>query len=377
MINARVAILTNFIPPYRIPFLQLVSGAVRDLQIFISTPMEPNRSWPANWEDLSVRVQNTLTISRTWRHPSGFSEALDMHIPYDTILILHKYKPDVIVSGELGFRSLQSALYSILHPGSRLILWCTLSERSEQGRGRIRDIFRQWLLPRAHAILVNGESGARYVKQFGISDSRIFRIGQTPPIDNFTRMPISHSRMKLTRVLIVGSLVERKGIIPFVDCLRNWLHAHSSIMVEVICAGEGPLRHQLEKLILPPNLQLSLLGNINYEEMPVIYANADILAFPTLADEWGLVVNEALAVGMPVLGSLYSQAVEELIVNQETGWTFHPDNKEEMTQAIDQALSVAPEQLVEMRSAARNKAIKNGPSTMTYKFIQAIEFVLR
>ena len=50
-----------------------------------------------------------------------------------------------------------------------------------------------------------------------------------------------------------------------------------------------------------------------------------VLVFPTLADEWGLVVNEALAAGVPVLGSLYSQAVEELVRDGENGWTFRPD----------------------------------------------------
>src|SRR5207249_4625429 len=78
-----------------------------------------------------------------------------------------------------------------------------------------------------------------------------------------------------------------------------------------------------------------------------------ILAFPTLADEWGIVVNEALASGLPVLGRVYSQAVEELVRDGKNGWTFRPDRSDELFAALDRALTAPKTRLDEMRAEAR------------------------
>jgi hypothetical protein len=99
------------------------------------------------------------------------------------------------------------------------------------------------------------------------------------------------------------------------------------------------------------------------------------LAFPTLADEWGLVVNEAMAAGLPVLGSLYSQAVEELVQDRINGWTFHPDHLEEAGHAIDRALTTNSEDLMNMCLAARTRALEITTMTMANQFIRAIELV--
>jgi glycosyltransferase involved in cell wall biosynthesis len=376
MIQARIALLTNFIPPYRLPLFKALSERVSDLQIYISTPMEPNRSWSPNWESLKVQVQRTLTLKRIWRHPSGFNEPIYFHLPFDTLPKLQKFRPDVIISAELGIRSFQAALYHSFHPRSRLILWATLSEHTEQGRGWLRLWLRHWLLPRANAILVNGKSGTRYIKRFGIPDLKIILIGQTPQTEKFAGMPLERLTTNSIRLLAVGRLIERKGLLPFLQVLSQWAEAHPNQKVEFVCAGDGPLDEALLKQKLPSNLKLLLLGNINYPDIPAIYAGADILAFPTLADEWGLVVNEALAAGLPVLGSLYSQAVEEMVEDVKTGWTFRPDHEDEMSRAIDCALSVKPECLAEMRVAARARAFMITPDTMAEKIVRAIELVL-
>ena len=69
----------------------------------------------------------------------------------------------------------------------------------------------------------------------------------------------------------------------------------------------------------PGNLELMILGQCDYERISECYASAGIFAFPSLADDWGMAVNEAMLAGLPVLGSTYSQAVEEMCLIDETG----------------------------------------------------------
>jgi hypothetical protein len=375
MSKPRVAFLLNFIPPYRIPPLRKLAGQVGDLKIFVSTPMEPNRSWQTDWNDLNVGVLKNFTIQRTWKHPGGFEDQVYIHFSYNIISQLRQYRPDVIVAHELGSRSIQAALFQKIKPETRLILWCNISEYTEQGRGRLREVIRKWLLPKAHAVLVNGESGARYVRKFKVPEERIFRVPYTPLTEAFAAVELDRSPHPTIRFLFVGQLIPRKGLVPFLDVLVEWARSHPERSIEFRCAGSGPLYDPLAARLFPPNLKFTLLGNIEYPNLPAMYHDADILAFPTLADEWGLVVNEAMAAGLPVLGSRYSQAVEELVKDGITGWTFQPDHADEMMNALERALSTSPMDLQRMRAAAREEAIKITPETMASQILKAINFV--
>lgn len=349
----QVVLLTNYIPPYRLPVYTELARRVEKLTILLSTPMESNRSWTPDWGELDVRLQRTVTIDRPCRHAAGFCDTLRIHVPYDTLTSLRGLRPDAIISAELGFRSMFSALYSRLLNRTPLVLWATLSGHTEQGRGWLRACLRRWLLARAGAVVVNGESGARYIARFGFDRRRIFRVPYVALPGLFERLPTVRPAGAAHRLLYVGQLIERKGLLPFVAALSRWAADHSDREVVFDLAGSGPVECELRSLALPPNLSLNFLGECNYAKLSEAYGAAGIFAFPTLADEWGLVVNEALAAGLPVLGSRYSQAVEELCHEGATGWTFRPDAADEMAAAIDRALSASVDELNAMRAVAR------------------------
>jgi glycosyltransferase involved in cell wall biosynthesis len=143
--------------------------------------------------------------------------------------------------------------------------------------------------------------------------------------------------------------------------LSKWAGANPGRVIQFVLAGDGPLRNQLERGSVPPNLKLGFLGNVAYRDLPNLYAEAGIFVFPTLADTWGVVVNEALASGLPVLGSVRSQAVEELVEDGRNGWLFQPDKTEQMYNAIDRSLSTSVTTLNTMRRHARATALQLRP----------------
>src|SRR5947208_2533961 len=100
-----IAILTNFLGPYRLPVMRELQGIYSGLQILLSTPMEEGRAWPADWFDLPVQVQKTFSWKTRWRHPHRFVESGTLHFPYDTLTRLRTLKPQVVMSGELGLRT--------------------------------------------------------------------------------------------------------------------------------------------------------------------------------------------------------------------------------------------------------------------------------
>lgn len=356
----KIAFLTNVIPPYHKPFLDCLAKRYK-LRILLSTRMEPNRPWKLEWSGLDVVTQKTLTLSGRWRHPRGFTEPLFLHVPIDTIAQLRRFGPDVTISVEMGARTLFAALYRKLRRRSKLIVWAEIAESTEQARGWVRNRIRRFLHKNVDAFLVTGASGARYLRGLGVNEAKIFKISYTADVSMFGAAPLSRKTACERRLLYVGQLIERKGLLPFLNVLSRWARANPDRRVEFVLAGDGPLRNQIERSPKPSNLEISCAGAIQYEDLSRIYADAGIFVLPSLADTWGVVVNEAMAGGLPVLGSVYAQAVSEMVRDGENGWVFHADDAGEVYDAIDRALNTSPEQLQRMRDCARTSASQLSP----------------
>jgi glycosyltransferase involved in cell wall biosynthesis len=84
-------------------------------------------------------------------------------------------------------------------------------------------------------------------------------------------------------------------------------------------------------------------------------------------------VNEALAHNVPVIGSVYSQAVEELIVDGQNGWLFHPDKEEEFEQTLKTVLGISPEKLLEMKKSCKSALEKVSVDVAVQNMLKAIE----
>jgi hypothetical protein len=115
-------------------------------------------------------------------------------------------------------------------------------------------------------------------------------------------------------------------------------------------------------------------GSVRYDVLSEVYKSANVLLFPTLADEWGVVVNEALTSGVPLTGSKYSQAVEELIVEEQNGWIVDPHNSKEFAQKIKQTLTIKESKFFNMSAAANNSIQPIMPSTVANSIQQALLF---
>lgn len=370
--QTRLAILNNFIPPYWKPVFACLAERYAHFRVLVSTPMEPNRAWDIDWQGLDVIRQKTITLRGSWRHPKGFKESLFVHLPIDTVSQLRRFHADVVLSVEMGFRTLMSLAYRKLNPKSKLIIWAEIAESTESGRGKLRGALRRFLARHADAFIVFGNSGARYLRTLNVADSEIFIVPYATNVSHFGRNSLRRAGQQQRRLLYVGQLIERKGLLPFLQVLTRWASDHPDRPVELTLAGEGPLHRKLREISTPANLKLELLGNIGYEDLPRIYAMSGVFVFPTLADSWGLVVNEAMASGLPVLGSVYAQSVEMLVVDGRNGWTFRPDSPEDTYRAVDCCMNTAIETLEEMREQARDTAGMHTPEHVAYLIDQVV-----
>ncbi len=368
----RVCLLTNILPPYLYPVFRCLAAKLPRFRILLSAATESDRSWTPEWSGLDVIIQKSVSFISSERHPQGFVASTTRHFPYDTLVRLMSYRPDVVISAQLGLRTAQSVIYRRATRGSRLVLWVDVSEHTEKNVGYIKSQIRRILLRHADAVIATGESCRRYLLRLGVPLDRIVMVpfaGDTPI---FLGAPLARDPGIERRMLYVGRLIEGKGLAPFLESLICWAQRHPNTKCELWFVGDGPSREQLQETSTPPNLVLKFFGDVPYKKLPEYYAQAGILILPTLADTWALVVNEALAAGIPVLGSLYSQAVEQLVRDGENGWTFRPDVPGETQSALDRVFLTSSDDLKRMRIAARNSVRALTPDYAARQFKEAI-----
>jgi glycosyltransferase involved in cell wall biosynthesis len=326
--------------------------------------MESNRPWKVDWQGLDVVAQRTYTAKGIWRHPRGFSEPLAVHIPIDTLRQLERFSPDVVISAEMGARTLFAILFRTFRPASRLIIWAEAAESTETGRGLARYLARKTFVRNADAFLAVGASSVKYLARLGAPPPHIFQIAYTTNNSCFAVSPLTRPPRLARRLLFCGQFVERKGLLPFLQNLSRWAEDHPERSVEFALAGDGPLRERLSRIPLSRNVKLEFLGVFQYDELPKIYASAGVFVLPTLADTWAVAVNEALLSGLPVLGSVYAQAVGELIEDGQNGWLFKPDNAEDSYRAINRMMTTPLAGLDAMRARGRASALRHSPASV-------------
>jgi len=176
-------------------------------------------------------------------------------------------------------------------------------------------------------------------------------------------------------LIYAGRLIPQKGIRQFCIGLAQWCAAHPSLQVDLQIAGEGREEAAIRAIPLPGNLRFEFLGKLSQQALAARYRQADLFVIPTLDDEWGVVVNEAMLAGLPILGSVHSQAVLELVEEGTNGWRFDSENQNSIYASLDRALTSSRSKLVEMSAAARATIAALSPEAIAARAIQAFEQV--
>ncbi len=104
-----------------------------------------------------------------------------------------------------------------------------------------------------------------------------------------------------------------------------------------VLLGDGPLRKDFEKIArnLSVGSLLKMPGFIQYEQLPIYYGLAKSFILPSSMDQWGLVVNEAMASGLPVLVSNCCGCSFDLVQEGKNGWSFNPRDESQLTMLLE------------------------------------------
>lgn len=363
----RLALLTNQIPPYRVATFVALRRKVEQLTVILSE----NRIAPGlENADIPVHVAPSLRLPSVRRHDNGYFERYEIHVPVGIVRALRQDRPDCVFAAELGIRTLWAVLHRLRHRVP-LVVHADLSAHTERGRGRLRPLLRRLLLTRVDGVLVNGRSGADYVRGLGVPERMISMLPYATDVERFGPVQRQPATDDALRLLYVGRLIELKGLEPWIAALGRALARRPNRRVRLTLVGDGDRREAIERLALPPNLALRVAGAVPYADLPRVYADADVLVMPSLGDTWGLVVNEGMGAGLPVIGSIQTQGVVELVREGEEGWLFSVEEPATLEAAIERLLDTPPQEVATMGEAARRAALAVSPDAVAESLLAA------
>jgi len=320
--SRRLVIITEIIAPYRIPvFNALAQYDGIDLHIiFLSETDRTQRQWLVYKDEISFSYQ----VLPFWRQRSGRHSLL---LNWGAEAALRRASPDFILCGGYNYAASWQSMFWARRNRVPFGLWAESTTRDFRGGHALIEFLKTRFLRGCDAFVVPGKSSAEYLRNYGVSEEMIFTAPNAVDTKFFVQRAEAIRRdatvhrqalgLPVRFFLFAGRLVPEKGIF---DLLRAYEALAPEVRKEMglVFVGDGAARSELLQraaVIRPGSIHLA--GFAQREHLPAYYALADALVFPTHTDRWGLVVNEAMACGLPVISSAAAGCVADLV---ESGW---------------------------------------------------------
>jgi 1,2-diacylglycerol 3-alpha-glucosyltransferase len=269
---------------------------------------------------------------------------------------LQQARPDVVaVNGWNNFGSLISANCCV-HRGIPVVVMSE-SSRQDEHRTSWKEAIKRRIAGLYSAALVGGQRHVEYLAELGMPRERIFTGYDVVDNDYFGRRTaeIRNSKLEIQNkrrlpenyFLASARFIEKKNLSTLIEAYAEYRRRSelaAKVPWDLVVLGDGPLRGTLNSQLSTLNLNehVHLPGFEPYDELPVYYALAKAFVHASTTEQWGLVVNEAIASGLPVIVSDRCGCVPELI--NGNGYTFDPTNEHELTARLLEMASLSDQE---------------------------------
>jgi glycosyltransferase involved in cell wall biosynthesis len=283
-------------------------------------------------------------------------------------------------------------------PGSiETLAWCanrgvpavvmSESTANDSPRSWWKEAVKTRLLSFASVVLAGGRLHAEYARALGVPDSRIFQ--GYDAVDNLhfeagsdaARLEgaVLRSRMKLPEhyFLACCRFEAKKNLARLLEAYSMYRSRSGTEAWSLVLAGDGCERPALGALARDLGIEESVdfIGARGYVELPAVYGLASAFVHASTTEQWGLVVNEAAAAGLPLLVSERCGCAPELVRQGVTGFLFDPYRVEAICAAMTSIASPDTD-LKAMGHAARLTAREWSPQRFANGLVQAVRTAL-
>ena len=375
----KVLLIHNIISPYRTPlFEELARNPTIDLIVYFTSGSEQNREWNAELSDsFNSKILPGITLN--------IGQKTFYHINPTIVTELLFGKFDVIISAGYSSFSNQIAFFIAKSLKIPFILWSgsTVNEPSKLRSFSLPLI--KLIVKYADAYIAYGTNAKEYLVQLGAQKDKVFVSFNTVDTTFFGKQCVKCKSKKTILknkfginheniILYVGQLIERKGV-------NYLLKAHEKLSdkydVGLVLVGSGNQKQELMKLCEDNAIDnVHFIDFVQKDALPQYYAIADVFVLPSTEEVWGLVINEAMACGLPVISTDKVGASIDLIKQGVNGYVIPASDVDRLFESLEMILSDS--KLKSSMGKASEEIINDFTiSHAAKRFVRAIDFVYK
>lgn len=296
---------------------------------------------------------------------------------------LDRVRPEVVVCVGYADPEVNQAMAWALRRQVPLVT-CSDSTYDDEPRSRPKEACKRWIVGAFDAALVAGSRAHEYLEGLGVRAECRFQPWDVVDNAHFAGgagsgrpgAPASRTEpgMPPRYFLCVARFVPKKNLERLIEAYARYAARTLQGAWPLVLSGSGPLEPRLRSRVAAAGLDtlVHFPGFLQYPDLPACYGRAGALVLPSVSDQWGLVVNEAMAAGLPVLVSARCGCAADLVREGDNGFTFDPEDTAVLAERLVEMANLDPARRAAMGGKSREIVAAYSPAAFARGLERAI-----
>jgi glycosyltransferase involved in cell wall biosynthesis len=257
---------------------------------------------------------------------------------------LNSFKPDAIVFG-MPFPAYFGPFAWGLKNRTPMILFSE-SKANDSPRSALKERLKRSIYGRFGAAVVGGSPHVEYLSTLGIPKEKCF-MGYDAVDNGYFESKAACARKRDQQLreqhglperywIAANRFISKKNLHRLLEAYDLYRQSMGNKAWKLVLIGDGPEKETLLELRTQLGLEQAILfpGLVNYDMLPEFYALAEAFVHASTVEQWGLVANEAMASGLPIIMSEKCGCVSSLLEEGCNGFSFDPFDVESISNAM-------------------------------------------
>lgn len=292
--------------------------------------------------------------------------------------LLNRVQPDVVAISGYARPAMLAALVWCRWQRKPTVLFSETTE-ADFTRSSWKEQLKRSLIGQYQSALVGGLPQKRYLMQLGMEEGSIFLGYNVVGNQTFhpNRIHTFPKPLQKPFFLTINRFIYKKNLPSVITAYAAYRQITGDKSWDLVLCGDGELRSLLEKQVQDLGLvsYVHLPGFLQQSEQLPYFAHAGCFIHASTHEQWGLVVNEAMAAGLPVLVSNRCGCFEDLVIEGVNGFGFDPEHPEALADLMLK-MSSGKLDLNKLGQASLNHIQKFSPNYLAQGLIRAVHHAL-
>jgi len=261
------------------------------------------------------------------------------------------------------------------------------STQLDHSRHFVLEQLKKMFVKQCDAGFAYGQRARRYLGQLGMPEASIMIRCQAAANDEIRsefdiasrtrRQASAQLGLPKRNFCYVGRLSAEKNVLSLVQAFLALRTSNDQANDWGLCVvGDGPERSNIEEYCRNNGAEnVVFIGGVSWRDVPKFLALSDVLVLPSTSEPWGLVVNEAMVCGLPVIVSNRCGCIEDLVIDGDTGFAFDPYVPSELLRSMSYFVN-SPSEIQRIGSKGEELIRRFSPDAAARQMFTGIKLLL-